>query len=221
MSRKTFTLPDHLYEYFVSVSLREPAILRKLRTETGLLPVARMQISPELGQFLGLLVALLSPRNVLEIGVFTGYSSLSVALALPPDGRMIACDVSEEWTSVARRYWKKAGVEDKIELRVGPALETMNTLLAEGKQGHFDFVFIDADKKRYPDYYECALQLLRPGGLIAVDNVLWSGKVADPRVTDRDTRSIRTFNRKLKNDRRVILSMIPIGDGVTLAMKRA
>ena len=172
MSNKTFTVPEPLYDYLLSASLREPELLRRLRDETARDPMARMQISPEQGQFMALLVQLMGARRALEIGVFTGYSSLSVALALPPDGELVACDVSEQWTAVARRYWAEAGVADKIDLHLAPALDTLDTLLDEEQAGSFDFAFIDADKQSYERYYERALALLRSGGLIAVDNVL-------------------------------------------------
>lgn len=220
MSTRTFTLSDQLYQYLLSVSHREPELLRRLREETAARSNASMQISPEQGQFMALLVQLMGARKTLEIGVFTGYSSLVVALALPPDGRIIACDMSEEWTSIARRYWKEAGVEQKIDLRLGHALRTLDALLRSGEAGTFDFAFIDADKQNYPGYYEKSLQLLRPGGLIAVDNVLWSGRVADPNVTDPDTGSIRSFNEELRDDDRITLSVVPIGDGLTLALKK-
>ena len=206
--------------YIRSVSLREPEILRRLREETASHPMVSMQISPEQGQFMALLVAMLNAKRTLEIGVFTGYSSLAVALALPEDGRVTACDVSEEWTAIARRYWREAGVERKIDLRLRPAVQTLDDLIALGQGNGFDFAFIDADKANYANYYERCLTLLRPGGLIAVDNVLWSGKVADPAVNDEDTEAIRAFNLKLKNDERVWLSMLPIRDGLTLACKK-
>lgn len=221
MSNKTFTLPDSLYQYLLSVSLREPEILRKLRRETAADRLSRMQISPEQGQFMALLASLMNARRCIEIGVYTGYSSLCVALALPADGKIIACDMSEEWTQVARRYWKEAGVEKKIDLRLAPALQTLDGLLSEGQAGAFDFVFIDADKREYWDYFERVLKLLRPGGLIAVDNTLWDGKVADPGEHDRDTDAIRDFNEKIYQDQRVALSLVPIGDGLTLALKKA
>ncbi len=212
-------MTDKLLDYMKSVSVREPAILRNLREETALLPNAGMQVPPEHGQFLALLIQLMGARRTLEIGVFTGYSSLAVALALPNDGRILACDVSEEYTSVARRYWKEAGVDHMIELRIGPALETLQGLLAQ-QQGQFDFAFIDADKANYDGYYECALKLVRAGGLIAIDNVLWHGKVIDAEVNDADTLAIRALNKKLLGDSRVSLSMIPISDGLTLLLKR-
>jgi predicted O-methyltransferase YrrM len=213
-------MTDELYAYLRSVSVREPALLKKLREETAALPMATMQVPPEHGQFLALLVQLMGARRTLEIGVFTGYSSLAVALALPGDGTILACDVSEEYTSVARRYWKEAGVDHMIDLRLRPALETLKELLAEGRQGRFDFAFIDADKSNYEGYYECALELIRPGGLIAIDNVLWHGQVIDPNDNDADTVAIRALNKKLLGDSRVSLSMVPISDGVTLCWKR-
>jgi caffeoyl-CoA O-methyltransferase len=179
-----------------------------------------MQISPEQGQFMALLVELTGVRRALEVGTFTGYSSLSVALAMPPEGRMIACDVSEEYTGIARRYWARAGVADKIDLRLAPALKTLDGLLADGRAGGFDLAFIDADKPSYLGYYERCLQLLRPGGLLLIDNVLWGGEVADPAVKDEDTVAIRALNDRVAGDDRVTLSMLPLGDGLTLARKR-
>jgi predicted O-methyltransferase YrrM len=213
-------IPENIYDYLASVSLREPAILGRLREETKSHPRATMQITPDQGQFMALLIQLMGARRTLEVGVFTGYSSLAVALALPSDGRIVACDVNEEYTAVARRYWMEAGVEHKIELHLRPALETLRELLSQGRHGSFDFAFIDADKSNYEHYYECALELLRPGGLIMIDNVLWSGRVADPNENDPDTAAIRTLNKKLHADSRVTLSMLSIGDGVTLALKR-
>jgi predicted O-methyltransferase YrrM len=219
MTIKTLGLDPQLYDYFLSVSLREPEILTQLRQETAQHPMSMMQISPEQGQFMALLVQLLGAKKTLEVGVFTGYSSLVVALALPPEGRVVACDVSEEFTAIARRYWQQAGVTDKIDLRIAPALETLEQLLREGEAETFDFAFIDADKSNYENYYERSLQLIRPGGLIAIDNVLWSGRVADPQVQDNRTQKIRAFNQKLHQDQRVSLSLVPIGDGLTLARK--
>ncbi len=220
MSKKALGLDDQLYDYLLSSSLREPEILRRLREETANHAYARMQISPEQGQFMALLVQLMGAKKTLEVGVFTGYSSLCVALALPPDGKIIACDVSEEFTSVARRYWQEAGVADKIDLRIAPALETLDRLLAQGEAQTFDFAFIDADKSNYDGYYERSLQLVRPGGLIAIDNVLWSGRVADPQDRDNSTQNIRALNEKLHRDERVSISLVPIADGLTLAVKR-
>jgi caffeoyl-CoA O-methyltransferase len=220
MSKQTLGLDNQLYDYLLSVSLREPDILRQLREETANYPTARMQITPEQGQFMALLVQLLGATKTLEVGVFTGYSSLCVALALPPNGKIVACDVSEEYTAIARRYWQAAGVADKIDLRLAPALETLDELLAAGQAESFDFAFIDADKGNYEGYYERALQLIRPGGLIAIDNVLWSGRVADPQEQGNNTQALRALNEKLHDDERITLSMVPIADGLTLALKR-
>ena len=219
MARGLF-FPDEISDYLLSVSLREPPLLRKLREETAAHPHARFQVSPEQGQFMALLIQMLGARRTLEIGVFTGYSSLAVALALPPDGSIVACDINEQFTFIARRYWREAGVDHMIDLRIKPAMETLTELLAQGQQGRFDFAFIDADKTSYEGYYECALELLRPGGLILVDNVLWSGRVIDPSDQTPDTVALRAFNKKLHGDSRVSLSMVPIGDGVTMALKR-
>jgi predicted O-methyltransferase YrrM len=220
MPKQSIGLDNQLYNYLLSVSLREPEILGKLRQETANHPRSGMQISPEQGQFMRLLVQLIGAKKTLEVGVFTGYSSLSVALALPPDGKIIACDVSEEFTAIARRYWQEAGVADKIELRLAPALETLDQLLANGQGETYDFAFIDADKENYDGYYERSLQLVRPGGLIAIDNVLWSGQVAQEQYQDESTQSIRALNEKLHHDERVTLSLVPIADGLTLAIKR-
>ncbi len=219
MSSKTFTLSDRLYDYYRSVSSREPDVLRQLREETARHPMAAMQVSPEQGQFMALLIQLTGAKKILEIGVFTGYSSLWTALALPSDGKLVACDVSEEWTAIARRYWQQAGVANKVDLRLAPALETLEQLLAAGQAEAFDFIFIDADKESYLNYYEQSLQLVRPGGLIAIDNVLWSGRVANGQLQDKSTMAIRALNEKLHHDQRVALSLIPIGDGLTLALK--
>jgi predicted O-methyltransferase YrrM len=220
MSSRTISMTDALSEYVRSVTLREPLLLHELREETAKLPQSNMQISPEQGQLMRLLTELHGTRRALEVGVFTGYSSLSVALAMPDDGRITACDVSDEWTSVARRYWKRAGVQHKIDLRLAPALETLDALLAEGRAGHFDFAFIDADKSNYDGYYERCLELLRAGGLIAIDNVLWGGAVVDPTDQDADTRAIRALNEKIGKDERVTMNLIPIGDGLMLVRKR-
>jgi predicted O-methyltransferase YrrM len=220
MTTQTLGLSPHLYNYLQSISLREPEILTQLRQETAQQPMGRMQIAPEQGQFMALLVQLMGAKKTLDIGVFTGYSSLVVALALPPEGKVVACDVSEEYTAIARRYWQQAGVTDKIDLHIAPALETLDQLLTQGQADTFDFAFIDADKSNYNNYYELALQLVRPSGLIAIDNVLWSGRVADPQVQDNRTNKIRAFNQKLHQDQRVTLSLVPIADGLTLALKR-
>ena len=221
MSTRTISLTESLYEYLLSVSLREPDLLRQLREETAAQPHARMQISPEQGQFMGLLARLMGATRCLEIGVFTGYSSLAVALALPDAGRIVACDVSERWTAVARRYWAAAGVAHKIDLRLAPALETLEQLRAAGETGSYDFVFIDADKENYVRYFERTLELVRPGGLIVADNTLWSGRVADPENAEPDTVALRHFNEHLHRDERIDLSLVPIGDGLTLARKRS
>jgi len=220
MSNRSIVLTDSLYEYMSDVSLREPPLLLALREETAELTQRSMQISPEQGQFMALLVRLTGARRCLEVGVFTGYSSLATALALPDDGRVIACDVSEEWTAIARRYWKRAGVDHKIDLRLAPATGTLDALVAEGRGGTFDFAFIDADKTSYLAYYERTLALLRTGGLALVDNTLWSGRVADPEVADADTVALRHFNEVLHRDERVDLSLLPMGDGLTVVRKR-
>ena len=219
MYKKSFGVSDDLYCYISANSLNEPDILAKLRQETANHPEARMQISPEQGQFMSLLVRLMGAKKTLEVGVFTGYSSLAIALALPPDGKLIACDISDEYTAIARRYWQAAGVTDKIDLHIAPALETLDHLL-DTQAETFDFAFIDADKSNYAAYYDRALQLIRPGGLMAIDNVLWQGRVADSNDHDEVTQTIRAFNQKLANDDRVVLSLLPIADGLTLALKK-
>jgi caffeoyl-CoA O-methyltransferase len=220
MSSTHLKITDELAEYIRASSLREPELLVRLRQETASLPRGSMQITPEQGQFFSLLIQMLNAKDPLEIGVFTGYSSIAVALALPSDGKLIACDISDEYTQVASRYWKEAGVTNKIELRLGPALKTLDALIADGAAGSFDFVFIDADKQGYDAYYERSLVLLRSGGVLAIDNVLWHGQVIDPQVKDDDTKAIRDLNSKIASDDRVIASMLPIGDGLTLALKR-
>ena len=220
MTRRTLNLDDALYDYLLETSLREPEVLRRLRAETGRMEKAQMQIAPEQGQFMALLVRLLGARRTIEVGVFTGYSTLAVACALPEDGRIVACDVSEEWTAVARRYWHEAGVDHKVDLHLAPAAETLQAQLDAGKTEAFDFAFIDADKHRYDRYYEQCLDLLRPGGLVALDNVLWGGRVADPQAADADTAALQALNMKLRQDPRIDLSMVPIADGLTLARKR-
>ncbi|HUQ93282.1 MAG TPA: class I SAM-dependent methyltransferase [Bryobacteraceae bacterium] len=220
MSSQHIQITDDLIGYVRAISPPEPEYLVRLRTETAKDPLARMQITPEQGLLLGILVRLLNARKTLEVGVFTGYSALSVARALPPDGRVIACDVSEQWTSIARRYWREAGLADKIDLRLRPALETLESLLAAGEAGTFDFAFLDADKTGYDAYYERALRLLRKGGLIAIDNVLWHGLVIDAAAQDEDTVALRTLNEKISRDPRVDVCVLPISDGLTLAVKR-
>ena len=220
MSKGSIGLSDELNAYLVEVGAREPEVLARLREETALMPQAGMQIAVEQGAFLGLLVKLLDARRVLEIGTFTGYSSTAMALALPSDGRIVCCDVSEEFTAVARRTWEEAGVADRVELRLAPALETLEALLADGGAGSFDLAFIDADKSSYRGYVEGALLLLRKGGLIAIDNVLWSGRVIDPAETDEDTQAIRDLNDSLASDERFDIAMVPIADGLTLLRVR-
>ncbi len=221
MSPRTLNLTPALYTYLLSHSLREPPILQALRQETQALPGAQMQIAPEQGQFMAWLVQAMGVRRALELGVFTGYSSLAVALALPPDGRLVACDIDPETTQIARRYWEQAGVAHKIDLRLAPAQTTLASLLAQGEANSYDFAFIDADKENYPTYYEQCLQLVRPGGLIMIDNVLRGGAVADPSIQDAATQAIRQLNQKLHQDERIALSMLPLADGVTLAWKRS
>ncbi|MEM1252874.1 MAG: class I SAM-dependent methyltransferase [Cyanobacteria bacterium P01_H01_bin.21] len=221
MSTQILNLNENLYNYLLSVGVRDSEILKQLREENAQHPRAVMQIAPEQGQFMGLLIQLLGVKKALEVGVFTGYSSLVVAMALPEDGRLIACDISDEYTQMARKYWEKAGVAHKIDLRIAPALETLDQLITEGHSNSFDFAFIDADKSNYDNYYERALQLVRPGGLIAVDNVLWSGRVVNP-VDEQDNRTKRidALNQKIHRDERVSMSLVPIADGLMLAMKR-
>ncbi len=220
MSSRPTTLTDPLYDYLLSVSLREPDVLARLRQETAGMPQHNMQISPDQGQFMGLLVELLGAEKCLEVGTFTGYSALAVARRLPENGRLVACDISEEFTNRAKPYWREAGVDGKIDLRIGPALDTLDALIEAGEKATFDFAFIDADKVNYLNYFQRALDLVRPGGLIAVDNVLWSGAVIDPARNDDDSVAIRAFNTALSRDWRVSISMLPIGDGLTLARKR-
>lgn len=219
MTFQTLGLEKHLYEYLLSVSLREAEILTQLRQETAQHPMGKMQIAPEQGQFMALLVQLMRAKKTLDVGVFTGYSSLVVALALPTDGKVVACEVNQEYAAIARHWWQKAGVADKIDLHIAPAGETLNQLLTARQAGTFDFAFIDANKSNYDNYYEQALQLVRSGGLIAIDNVLWSGRVADSQVQDNRTNKIRALNQKLHQDLRITISLVPIGDGLTLARK--
>jgi predicted O-methyltransferase YrrM len=213
-------LTQPVLQYVREHSLRDNDILRELREETSHLPLRTMQVPPEQGQFLYLLARLVNARKTLEVGVFTGYSTLCTALALPADGRVVACDLSEEWVSIGRRYWKRAGVESRIDVRIGDAHHTLETLAGSAERGTFDLAFIDADKESYDHYYEYALRLLRPGGLVVLDNTLWSGKVADPAVSDPETDSLRRINAKLLRDERVDLSLLPLADGLTLARKR-
>lgn len=220
MFKNTLGLPDPLHDYILANSLKELPILAELRQETEHHKQARMQISPDQGQLIALLIRLMSARRVLEIGVFTGYSSLTIALALPSDGVLVACDISEEYTAIAKRYWRQAGVQGKIDLRIAPALETLDSLLESGQAETFDFAFVDADKANYSNYYDRALKLLRPGGLMAIDNVLWSGRVADVQSTDKIVQTMRIFNQKVAQDDRVQVSLLPLGDGITLALKK-
>ena len=220
MSNQTISITDSIYKYLCENSLREDEVLSSLRAYTYRMLQRNMQISPEQGQFMQLLIKLMGAKNTIEIGVFTGYSSLCVALALPLDGKIIACDISTKYTDIAEKYWKDANVRDKIDLRIGPALDTLQKLIDKGLSNTFDFSFIDADKINYDNYYELSLKLLRPGGLIAIDNVLWSGDVVDERINDIDTESIRSLNKKIYIDKRVDISILPIGDGLTLALKK-
>ncbi|MEB3329200.1 MAG: class I SAM-dependent methyltransferase [Candidatus Sericytochromatia bacterium] len=220
MSRHTLSLTDPLWAYLTGPVSREPAVLRALREETGQMPEARMQLSPEQGQLLAMLVRLTGARKALEIGVFTGYSSLAVALALPPEGRLLALDVSETFTAVARRYWAQAGVAERVSLRLAPALDTLAALRAAGEEGTFDFAFVDADKPNYGRYYDEVLALLRPGGLLAVDNTLWGGRVADPEADDAETTAIRALNARMQADPAIDFCLLPLGDGLSLGRKR-
>ncbi|HEU0175392.1 MAG TPA: class I SAM-dependent methyltransferase [Blastocatellia bacterium] len=221
MANSFLGLDERIDEYLMNNSLREPDVLRRLREETvASNPHAEMAVSPIQGQFMALLVKIIGAVKTLEVGVFTGYSSLCTALALPPNGRIVACDVNEKWTSVARRYWAEAGVADKISLRLAPAIETLDEMLRDGQAGTFDFAFIDADKPNYDNYYERALKLMRRGGLIIFDNMLWSGRVADPGVQDAETVALRALNEKLHRDERVFVSLLPLRDGISLVIKQ-
>jgi len=220
MSNQSIGLSDELHEYLLSVSVRESAVMRRLREETADHPESDMQIAPEQAQFFQLLMRLIGARRTLEIGVFTGYSALAVAEVLPPNGQVVACDVSEEYTRVARRYWKEAGVNDQISLRLAPADETLASLLDDDQAGTFDFAFIDADKESYDTYYEQSLKLLRPGGVVALDNMFRNGRVLETSPEDESVRAVQRLNQKLHDDDRVELSLLPVADGLTLAMKR-
>lgn len=220
MSNRTIILNDSLYQYLLDHSLREDGIARALRERTASHEWARMQIAPEQGQFMALLAELTGARRVVEIGTFTGYSALCLARALPADGELVCCDVSEEWTAIGIPFWEQAGVRDRIDLRIAPALETLDALLAGGQAGSFDLAFVDADKTNYANYYERCLELLRPGGLLMFDNTLWGGSVADSSVQDEDTVALRALNERLHGDARISLSLVPIGDGLSLARKR-
>ena len=218
MSNRTLSIDDRIYDYLLAVSLKEPALLKQLREETAGIEFSEMQIAPEQGQFIAL-IRLIGARQGLEIGTFTGYSSICIAGALKAGGELVCCDDSSEWTSIAKKYWRDAGLEDRINFKLGDAGATLQALMDEGRAGTFDFVFIDADKQNYPRYYELSFQLLRPGGLMAVDNTLWSGDVADPNNMEPGTRAIRRFNEMLKKDDSVDISLVPIGDGLTLVRK--
>lgn len=220
MSRSTLTMSDNLLAYIRNVGVREDADLRRLREETAVHPRAQMQISSEQGQFMALLVELVGARKIVEVGTFTGYSAMWMSKAMGVNGRIVCLDVSEEFTSIAKRHWALAGISDRIDLRLAPAADSMKAMIAAGEAGQYDFAFIDADKTGYDTYYESALTLLRPGGLIAIDNVLWSGAVVDPSDQSADTNALRALNEKISKDARVTMSLIPIGDGLTLARKR-
>ncbi len=220
MSNTTLDLSPELHKYLLSVSVTETDLLQALRKETLAQEMSIMQISPEQGQMMHLLLKLINAKNAIEIGVYTGYSSVIIASALADSGKLIACDISEDWTGIARKYWQQAGIEQKIDLRLAPAVDTLQQLLDDGNRQKFDFIFIDADKENYSRYFDYSVELLKPGGLIMVDNVLWSGRVIDAESNDADTVAIRAFNKKLLHDSRVEISMIPISDGVTLARKR-
>ncbi len=219
MSANTLNLTPAVYDYYQKMSFRDTDVLKKLREQTQKMSMGQMQISPEQGQLMGLLIELMGAKKTLDIGVFTGYSALSVAMALPEDGKVIGCDINVEWTKIAKRFWEMAGVAQKIDLRLAPALDTLQALIDNGEAGTFDFAFIDADKANYLNYYEKSLILIRSGGLIAIDNVLWGGDVANPEINDKNTCVIRQFNEFLLADNRITISMLPIGDGLTLAKK--
>jgi predicted O-methyltransferase YrrM len=220
MSRTTLGLPETIQNYVATVGIRATPVQSALRDATTKLPQAGMQICPEQGHFMALLVKLIGARKCIEVGTFTGYSALMVAQALPDDGKLICCDISDEFTSVGKPFWKEAGMDSKIDLRLAPGTETLDALLAEGGAGTYDFAFIDADKPGYDSYYERILTLLRPGGLLGVDNTLWQGKVADPEANDDDTAALKILNQKIHDDARVEMVLLPIGDGLTLCRKR-
>jgi len=220
MSSSTLQLNEKVHDYLLGHSLRESTACQQLREETRPMKMGMMQVSPEQGQFMAFLVELTGTRKAVEVGTFTGYSALCVAQALPEEGMLVCCDVSEEWTAVGKKYWEQAGVSDRIDLRIGPAVDTLKVMRDAGEEGTFDFGFIDADKANYQSYYEHVIALLRTGGLLLIDNVLWGGSVANPDKTDEDTEAIRALNTFVHHDDRVSLSMLPVGDGLTLALKR-
>lgn len=220
MTNRTISIDDHLHRYLLEHSVRETALMRELREVTAQHTLARMQIGPEQGQFMALLVELIAARRIIEIGTFTGYSALCLAQAMPADGRLLCCDVSEEYTAVGVPFWERAGVRERIELQIAPALETLDALLADGHTETFDMAFIDADKTNYLNYYTRCLALVRRGGLLLFDNTLWNGAVADPTDETPDTQALRALNRALRDDERISISLVPIGDGLTLARKR-
>ncbi len=220
MSSSTLQLNEKVQDYLLGHSLRESTVCQQLREETRPMKMGMMQVSPEQGQFMAFLVELTGTRKAVEVGTFTGYSALCIAQALPEEGTLVCCDVSEEWTAVGKKYWEQAGVSDRIDLRIGPAVDTLKAMCDSEEEGSFDFGFIDADKTNYQYYYEHVLALLRTGGLLLIDNVLWGGSVANLDKTDKDTEAIRALNTFLHHDDRVSLSMLPVGDGLTLALKR-
>ncbi|MBI1298232.1 SAM-dependent methyltransferase [bacterium] len=220
MSTRTYQIGEELHRHLMETTVRDMDVMQRLRARTAAMAEGGMQISPEQGQFMQFLIKAIGAKRCLEIGTFTGYSALVVALALPEDGEIIACDVSDEFTSVGRPFWLEAGVAHKIDLRIGPGLDSLRTLLDEGHAASFDFAFIDADKPNYPHYYELCLELVRPGGVIGIDNTLWGGRIADLSHQDESTHMIRTLNERIRNDDRVDMSLVPIGDGLMLACKR-
>ena len=219
MSSKNNNIPEHIYDYIIDNSFRDNSILQSLRKETAQMPHGTMQISPDQGQFMALMAKAVNAKKAIEVGTFTGYSALVVAQSLPPDGLLVACDISEEFTAKGAKFWKDAGVSEKIDLRIGPAITTLDKMISNGESGEYDMAFIDADKENYAGYYERCLTLLRTGGLIMVDNVLWGGRTADPEINDESTTAIRDLTRFMKNDQRIAFSLIPLGDGLSLAVK--
>lgn len=217
---KHLNITEALYDYMLDISLREHPVLRSLREKTALMPLGLMQVAPEQAQFMQLLIRLIGARHVLEIGTFTGYSALAMALALPDDGRVLTCDINEEWTRIATPFWHEAKQQEKIQLRLAPALQTLRALVADSNQEPFDFIFIDADKTNYMPYYELALQLIQPRGLILIDNIFWDGNVINEADTSAQTREIRKLNAHIKQDKRVYTSLLPIADGLFLIQPR-